>query len=78
MKLYRYPDLVEMRLVNNRMGPRRLAATQNFPLPVSLGPNSIAWLADEVDAWLAGRTRVVPAEMARAAEAQEAADATAL
>ena len=24
-----------------------------FPLPVRIGPNSVAWRADEIDAWIA-------------------------
>jgi prophage regulatory protein len=29
-----------------------------MPSPVRLGPNSIAWYADEIDAWVANRPRV--------------------
>ena len=29
-----------------------------FPAPVQLGPNSIGWIEDEIDAWLASRPRV--------------------
>ncbi len=28
-----------------------------FPAPVELGPNSIGWFEDEVEAWLAARPR---------------------
>ena len=28
-----------------------------FPAPIELGPNSIGWYEDEVDAWLASRPR---------------------
>ena len=28
-----------------------------FPPPVQLGPNSIGWYEDEIDAWLAARPR---------------------
>jgi|GEM_PF-3005921 predicted DNA-binding transcriptional regulator AlpA len=28
-----------------------------FPAPFELGPNSIAWFEDEIDAWLASRPR---------------------
>ena len=30
----------------------------DFPAPVQLGPNSIGWYEDEIDAWLASRPRV--------------------
>jgi prophage regulatory protein len=29
-----------------------------FPAPVVLGPNSVGWYEDEIDAWLASRPRV--------------------
>jgi predicted DNA-binding transcriptional regulator AlpA len=28
-----------------------------FPPPFELGPNSVAWFEDEIDAWLAARPR---------------------
>jgi predicted DNA-binding transcriptional regulator AlpA len=28
-----------------------------FPPPIELGPNSIGWFEDEIDAWLASRPR---------------------
>ena len=36
---------------------RRIKAG-TFPAPVQLGPNSIGWYEDEIDAWLAERPRV--------------------
>lgn len=30
----------------------------NFPVAVELGPNSIGWYEDEIEAWLASRPRV--------------------
>lgn len=30
-------------------------AGEDFPAPVRLGPNSIAWVVTEVDAWLQGK-----------------------
>lgn len=69
-RLFRYEDLVEMGVVRNRMAPRRLAESQGFPLPIKLGSNSVAWPADEVEAWLAARPRVTLPE-------KEAADARA-
>ncbi len=29
----------------------------NFPAPLELGPNSIGWYEDEIDAWLEARPR---------------------
>jgi prophage regulatory protein len=34
---------------------RRLVKDGLFPKPVQLGPGRIAWLEDEVDAWIAAR-----------------------
>jgi prophage regulatory protein len=38
-----------------------------FPAPIQLGPNSIGWYEDEIDAWLAERPRVSYAPSAPAA-----------
>ena len=29
-----------------------------YPAPIALGPNSVGWYEDEIDAWLAARPRV--------------------
>jgi len=29
-----------------------------FPSPVQIGPNSVGWYSDEIDAWVASRPRV--------------------
>jgi len=39
-----------------------------FPAPVQLGPNSIGWYEDEIDAWLASRPRVIYAPPEKAVE----------
>ena len=54
----RYPDLKARGIVNNRMTLRRWIAENGFPAGVQLGPNSVAWREDEVDAWLSSRQRV--------------------
>lgn len=33
----------------------RIRAAGNFPKPVELGPNSIGFKRDEIDAWIANR-----------------------
>jgi prophage regulatory protein len=35
---------------------RRIQAG-TFPQPVQLGPNSVGWIEDEVDAWIKSRRR---------------------
>lgn len=56
-RLLRYPDLKARGIVNNRMTLRRWIAEQGFPAGIQLGPNSVAWVQDEVEAWLASRER---------------------
>ena len=56
MRVYRFADLVTRGIISNRMQPRRWLK-YGFPPPIQLGPNTIAWPADEVDAWVADRPR---------------------
>ena len=56
-KYLRYPDLRARGIINNRMTLRRWIADHGFPAAVQLGPNSVAWREDEVEAWLASRER---------------------
>lgn len=41
----------------SRMQLWRLEQSGRFPQRVQLGPNSVAWLAHEVDAWIEARAR---------------------
>jgi len=50
--LVRYPDLVDRKIVNNRMTLARWIRSYGFPKPIRLGPNTIAWEASEIEAWL--------------------------
>lgn len=52
---YRFPELKEAGIVNNRVTLRRWVEKGYFPFPVRLGPNSVAWVADEVDQWVRDR-----------------------
>ncbi len=54
-RYYRYTDLVKAGIVNNRTTLGRWIKNYGFPRGVLLGPNTRAWPADEVDAWLAAR-----------------------
>jgi prophage regulatory protein len=38
----------------------RLLANGDFPRPIKLGANRVAFYADEIDAWIASRQRVSP------------------
>ncbi len=51
----RYADLVERQIIRNRTTLHRWIRDYGFPVGVLLGPNSRAWPADQVEAWLAER-----------------------
>lgn len=50
-------DLVDM-LGIPKTSLRRLVDAGDFPAPISLGPRSIGWRAEEVEEWLESRDRV--------------------
>ena len=54
-KHYRFKDLQAAGIVKNRMTLSRWIKLYGFPPGVLLGPNTRAWPADEVEAWLAQR-----------------------
>jgi prophage regulatory protein len=45
--------LVKDRVVFSRQHWDRLIATGKAPRPIRLGPHRVAWLEEEVDAWVA-------------------------
>jgi len=49
--------VVEDRSGKSRVQIWRDVKAGKFPAPVQLGPNSVGWYEDEVDAWLASRPR---------------------
>lgn len=55
MHLLRFHDLKARGIVRNRMSLSRWQKNNGFPRPIQLGPNSVAWSEDEVNAWLAAR-----------------------
>ncbi|NLZ17122.1 MAG: AlpA family transcriptional regulator [Desulfobulbaceae bacterium] len=52
--LLRRPE-VERRTGLSRSSVYALAKEGKFPSPVSLGPRTVAWVAEEVDAWIEER-----------------------
>lgn len=48
---------VERRTGKSRVQRWRDIKAGKFPAPVEIGPNSIGWFEDEVEAWLASRPR---------------------
>ena len=54
-RYYRFTDLVDRRIVNNRQTLSNWIKRLGFPKPVKLGPNTAAWLVEEIEAWLRQR-----------------------
>ena len=54
MRMLRLPAIVEKTGLS-RWTINRKEEAGDFPKRVRLGPNSVAWLEDEVDAWLGER-----------------------
>ena len=54
----RFADLKARKIVSNRTTLRRWIQADEFPAPVKLGENSIAWRVDEVKEWDRSRPRV--------------------
>jgi prophage regulatory protein len=57
LKLLRYLNLKENNVVNNRMTLMRWVKSGDFPQPIRIGKNSIAWRESDVEAWLERRAR---------------------
>jgi prophage regulatory protein len=57
-RLYRRPE-VEARTGLKKSELYRRAAADRFPRPLKLGRRFTAWVADEVDAWVAAEIRRV-------------------
>jgi prophage regulatory protein len=71
-RLIRMPALLEKLGVGCRQTIYKWTRNGDFPLPISIGGNSIAWYEDEVDGWMA--TRGVPTAYSKAAAEAGAAD----
>ena len=55
IRLIRYKGLVEREIVNNRVTLKRWIENNQFPKPIRLGPNSVAWRISAIEKWLASR-----------------------
>ncbi len=55
MKILRFPQLKDHSVSYCRMHVDPLEAKGEFPLRVHLGPNSVGWVEDEVDAYIAAK-----------------------
>lgn len=56
MKILRRPAVIDRSGLSYPTIWRKIQAG-TFPQPVQLGPNSVGWLEEEVDAWIASRKR---------------------
>ena len=61
MKLIPYSDLKEKKGIKySRVHVSRLEKADKFPKHVNLGPQSIGWLEEEIDAWIEARAAERP------------------
>ncbi len=56
-KILRGYKAVEDRTGKSRVQIWRDVRARRFPAPLELGPNSVGWYEDEIEAWLASRPR---------------------
>lgn len=61
MALLRLPDVIS-RTGRSRSRIYSDLQTGSFPKPINIGPRAVAWLEDEIDAWI--RARVAEREAA--------------
>jgi prophage regulatory protein len=63
-KLVRGWNRASSKVGRSRTSLWRDVRAQLFPAPITLGPNSVAWFEDEIDAWIAARPRRTYGEVA--------------
>ena len=73
--------IIRSNAVTTRTGKSRVqiwrdVKAKKFPAPLDLGPNSIGWFEDEVDAWMASRPRRTYGAEAEAAKESKAGEVT--
>ena len=56
MRILRIPEVLE-RVGLSRSTVWRLAQADQFPKPVKLGGRAVGWIEEEIDAWIASRSR---------------------
>jgi predicted DNA-binding transcriptional regulator AlpA len=55
-----YKYLEQNKIVTNRMCLARAIELYDFPKPIALGANRLAWRLEEVENWIASRPRRTP------------------
>lgn len=56
-RILREPE-VKARTGLSRVSRWRLVRSGQFPAPIQLGPNTIGWREDDIDAWISNRAAV--------------------
>lgn len=61
-RLYRLKEMMEVLKISktgiyDKMDPRSKRYDPEFPLPIKLGPNAVAWRKSEVQYWIRSRPR---------------------
>jgi prophage regulatory protein len=64
MKLVSFTALRDRGICYSRVHLSRLVKAGHFPQPIQLGAGRIAWIADEIDAWIASRAAARPTQHA--------------
>ena len=55
MRVLSYKDLKERGIPWTRVHVNRMEKNGRFPRRIKLGPNTVAWPEEKIDAWLAER-----------------------
>ncbi len=58
MRVVRLPDVLA-RVGLSRSTLWRLIKAGQFPKPIKLGGRAVGWIEEEIDEWIASRSRVV-------------------
>jgi prophage regulatory protein len=66
-RLLRYKDLKMKGIMWTRVHVDRLEKVSKFPKRVHLGPGTVAWVEDEIDAYVAGKIADRDAQVQQAA-----------
>ena len=62
-RILRFPELRSLKGIDySRVHIDRLEKAGKFPKRLHLGENSVGWLEDEIDAWIAGKAAARDAE----------------
>jgi prophage regulatory protein len=75
MKILRLPEVLDRTGYKSAMTLWRKERAGEFPARVQVGPNSVGWVEEEVEAWLRSRPRAATRRRSSAAAARTSATA---